>query len=213
MHVLLLKQIITNPNIAFERINSSNYFTFSILIFSISCIIAFFRNYYESFAYVSQELSYVMSILYIIVNFGGVFLSQILIILAIFLIGKKFDGNTDFKRTFSVLSFCVIPAILGVLIMSISDLFLHSIVFPVDASNDLSPSFALDFAFSGYILYYFITIPFLIWSAILYVKAIKILNNFSTTKSIALLVTAGLIVYGARVLYDVASSLPFLYQA
>lgn len=210
MYATLLRQVVTNPSTAFEKINSSNYFSFSILIFSISCIIVFFNVYYESSSLISQELPYVTSILYHIANFGGVLLSQILIILMIFLAGKKFGSNADFKRTFSVLSFCVIPTILGALAL-LSRSFLYSFVFPVDANYDLSPSSVFDFAFSASVIYNLIGIPFLAWSVILYVKAIRVLNDFSVIRSVIFLVAAGLLVLATRSLYDIGSGLLFFH--
>ena len=114
------------------------------------------------------------------VNFGGIILSNYLMILFIFYIGRKLGGSTNFRQIFTSMSFCLIPVLIGAIILASSTL-LYSFVIPT--SDELSPSYASTFMLSPPMLSNFVIIPFFIWTVILYFKSLKITNNFTNSKN------------------------------
>ena len=105
----------------------------------------------------------------------------------IFYVGKRFDDTSDFKKIFSIMSHCVIPIIIrtATVLFDTAVFYEHFFVeFSFSGSDDeLVPSYALDFVFYPPMVFGLIALPFVAWSVMLSIKAVKIVNNFETKKN------------------------------
>ena len=206
MTLYIIREVLTKPNIAFEKISQNpQYFRLSVILFSIACFASFFTEISALFFQSSYGLREIPNLIPHVVNFGGIVLSNFVMILIIFYVGRKLGGNTNFRQIFSSMSFCLIPVIIGAIILS-SSTMLYS--FSILSYDELSPSYASDFMLSPPMLGNFIIIPFFLWSVILYFKSIKITNNFTNSKTIITLVLAFLVTSLTSMLYDLGTSFP-----
>jgi membrane protein DedA with SNARE-associated domain len=90
----------------------------SVILFSIACFASFFTEISALFFQPSYGIREIPNLVYHVVNFGGIVLSNFVMILIIFYIGRKLGGNTNFRQIFSSMSFCLIPVIIGAIILS-----------------------------------------------------------------------------------------------
>ena len=211
---------IIRPNVCFANVseNVGHYFTLSVVIFAIAGASAILssllnmsywnndgRNYLD-FSVISLLLSVIHNVLQ---NFA--------LIAAIFFVGKKLGGNSNFKKTFSVLSYCLIPAIIGAIVIPVALTFAFQMLFTgnggsymgggsLDLDPDLSPSYALDFA-SSVIISNGFAIAFGVWMLILFLKATKIAHNFDIKKSIITVASGILIMYLSQMVFGIPSIL------
>ena len=121
-------------------------------------------------------------------------------ILGIFWIGKRWGGNRRLGRAFSALAYCAVPGILGG-IVSVLALGLSTHAFPEIAHHDglvAGSSY-------GYSTIQFVMLFFLGWSLLLYVKAIRALNGFGYVRSVAILVLGVLVMYAASLIHGLVS--------
>ena len=206
MTLYIISELLKKPNVAFEKISQNpQYFKLAVVIFSISIFISSFQQISTLIFYSSQDAD-AINITYRIIDFGGTILSHILMIVIIFYVGKIVKGNTNFKQVFSVLSFCLIPIMFGVGIIASGNLFLTYSM--VESTDDLSPSYALDFIVSPIVLLQIVLLPCGIWSLILYIKAIKITDNFSTLQAVILVIFTIILVELTGTLYSISTSIP-----
>ncbi|MCV0392010.1 MAG: YIP1 family protein [Nitrosopumilus sp.] len=197
---------------AFEKISQNpNYFRLSIILFIVACFSSFFAEISELFFQTSHGFRGTPNLAFHVVNFGGIVLNNFLIILFVFFIGRKLGGSTSFRQIFTSMSFCLIPVIIGTMILALSTFFYF---FSIPSYDTLSPSYASTFMLSPPMLSNFIIIPFFVWSLILYFKSIKITNNFTNFKTILTLGLAFLLMYLESMFYDLTTSIPlqFLYH-
>ncbi len=206
MRLSIISELLKKPNVAFEKISQNpQYFKLAVVIFSISVFISSFQQISRLFFHSSQDVD-ALNIAYMIIGFGGIILSHILMIVIIFYVGKIVKGNTNFKQVFSVLSFCLIPIMMGAIIIVSGNLFLPYLM--AESTDDLSPSYALDFAGSPIVLLQIVILPFGIWSLILYIKAIKITDNFSTLQAVILVIFTIILIQLISMLYSLGTSIP-----
>lgn len=206
MTFLIINEVLKRPNIAFEKISQNpKYFKLAVILFSAVCFTSFFAEVSELFFQMSYGLREIPDIIHHIVNFGGIVLSNFVIILMIFYFGRKLGGSTNFRQIFASMSFCLIPVIIGSIILSFSTLLY---LFSVPSYDEQSPSYASSFMLSPPMLSNFIIIPFFIWSIILYFKSIKITNDFTNPRTVITLVMAFLVMYLTSMIYDLSTSIP-----
>lgn len=202
-----MQEVISKPNVAFEKIyQNSQYFSLSITIFSIICVMSIFRTITSTFVYSSLDVEYDLPLAYHVAGFGSAVLDNFMIIFGIFYFGKYFDGSRLFKQVFSVISFCFVPLIIGMSLLVVSDLLFSLYFSPI--SDGESPSFGPEFAFSLHTAPNIIIIPFFIWFVVLCIKSLKVMNDFSTFKAFVITVI-GLVVSSIVVfLYDLGTGIP-----
>ena len=209
----IILRVITSPNSAFSQIrdNEEKYFAQSIALLIVSSILgglvvlpfvmlpiddAYFEfegteEIGETFPLEGSavELSIVSTII------GGV-VSAVLY----YFIGKKLDGNTNWKKVFSVvfhINAVVIPitiviAILIYLMWSSFTTIEPSIL--LDPNLDEEQVFSILGSFIGYVMLLAILgIGFAIWGLIVTIKAIKIVNEFGTGKAFGLIILVTII--------------------
>ncbi|QLH07171.1 Yip1 family protein [Nitrosopumilus ureiphilus] len=138
--------------------------------------------------------------------------SPLLVFAVIFYVGKRFGGTSSFKKIFSVLSYCLIPMIIGTASVTWYRNF-YEFVFVDDYSSGkydgLAPSYALDFALQQSMIFGLIALPFVAWSVILAIKAVKIVNNFETKRSFGIIYIVIPDSYLFMILYDISFSVIF----
>lgn len=117
------------------------------------------------------------------------FLASVVLIVIIFLIGKKFGGIGNFKKIFAVISHATLPVVIGGII-SFAAFFALSSTIPdtVDETDS-------QFQYFGLAFYFGVIVPFSIWSLIISIKAIKIANGFGTGKALGIILLASIISY------------------
>ena len=180
-------RVITRPNNTFREIfeDVDNYFKASIIIFILSSI------FYISFTVPSEsisklptnEIGYILDaeiqVIGTVLSISGGFLSIVLI----FYVGKLFGGSKNFRGVFSVLSYSLIPMLIGGILVSIF-LYYPPLLEYVSGIDSKDPGFRMLY----WVLYFGIFFPFVIWSFILSIKAIKIANNFGTGKTLGIII-------------------------
>jgi hypothetical protein len=136
------------------------------------------------------------------------------LIAVIFFVGKRLGANTNFRKTFSVMSYCLIPVIIGIIVIPVAMTFVSQMSFSgigggtIDLDSNLSPSYALDFA-SSVIISNGFTIFFGAWTLVLFLKAIKTVNGFDTKKSIITVASGIVIMFLSQMAFAIPSSLLF----
>ena len=213
---------IIRPNVCFAHVseNTKYYFTSSVIIFFIagaSAILSSLLNmsYWNNNGQNYLDFSVISLLLSIIHNM----LRNFVLIVVIFFVGKKLGGNSSFKKTFSVLSYCLIPAIIGALVIPVTLTFASHMLFTgnggdymgggtLDLDPDLSPSYALDFAFSAIISNGF-AIAFGAWMLILFLKATKIVHGFNIKKSIIPVISGIALMFLSQIVFGIPSALLF----
>ena len=202
----IISELLKKPNVAFEKISQNpQYFRLAFVVFSISIFISSFQQVSTLIFHSSQDAD-ALNIAYSIIGFGGIVLSHILMIVIIFYVGKTVKGNTNFKQVFSVLSFCLIPIMFGIAIIVSGNLLLTYSM--SESTDDLSPSYALDFIVYPIVLLQIVLLPFGIWSLILYIKAIKITDDFSTLQATILVIFTIILIQLTGMLYSIGTSIP-----
>ena len=209
----IILRVITSPNSAFSQIrdNEEKYFAQSIALLIVSSILgglvvlpfvmmpiddAYFEfegteEIGETFPLEGSavELSIVSTIL------GGV-VSAVLY----YFIGKKLDGNTNWKKVFSVVFHINAVVIPITIILAILIYLMWSSFTTIDPSILLDPNldeeqvFSILGSFIGYVMLLAILgIGFAIWGLIVTIKAIKIVNEFGTGKAFGLIILVTII--------------------
>ena len=186
--------VIKNPNNTIKEIseNENYYFVPSIAILVISSI--FFINISSPSEEISSlptnEIGYILDaeiqIIDGIVKVLGGFLNTVII----FYLGKKLGGSKNFRRVFSVVSYSLIPVLIGGILVSIF-LYYPPLLEYISGIDSTDSEFGTLF----WILYYGLFLPCGIWSLILLIKALKIANNFGTKKAFGTFVLAAIIDY------------------
>ena len=212
-----ITDVIVRPTTCFTNIskNTKFYFSSAIVIFAIAgCIgilsdtlyLYIWNNHGENYLGVSA-ISLSLSVIHkIFQNF--------VMIVAIFFVGKKLGGCTSFKKIFSTLSYCLIPMIIGAVLIPLFLTFAYQIQFgefgggSIDLDPDLSPSYALDFASSA-IISNGLSIGFGLWMLVLLFHATKIANIFDVKKSIITVVLGLVIMFFSQMVFGMFSSILF----
>ena len=208
MKLGIISELLQKPNVAFEKISQNpQYFTLAAIVFLTSIFLSSFQQISTLIFHSSHNMD-IVNMGYHVINFVGIILSHILMIVIIFYVGKKVRGNNNFKQVFSVLSFCLIPAMVGVAIVSSGNLLLTYSIY--GSEDDLGPTYAFDFLVSPMFFLQAVLLPFYIWTIILYVKAIKITDDFSTLQAVILFIFATIMVQLALMLYNLGTHIPLL---
>ena len=207
MKLSVTKDVLTKSNAAFQIIaQNPQYSILAAVIFATACLLSF-ANYFSSFYLLDEQQQNGYIIAYHITSFVGITLKNFLVIVFTFYIGKRYSGNTNFRQVFSVLSFCLIPTVIGAVLFLLGNNIASFFLVSEDIESQLHTSHAFAFAFSNTLNSIF-TIPFFIWFCILFVKAVKVLDDFATLQAIiVLIVVLVLVYYGLFFLYSLGTSI------
>ena len=209
--------VLIRPNTCFANIsqNSRYYYTSAVIIFVLAAVSAFFSSILNIWFWSHDGENFLdFSIMPLLLSTSHTLLQNLVLIVAIFWIGKKLDGTTNFKKIFSAISYCLIPASIGAILIPVGMILTTQLFFggievgrnSIDLDPDLSPSYALDYASSTIISYGFL-IPFAAWMLILFLKAIQLVNDFDFKKSIITVLLGIVIMYLSQMVFGIPSML------
>lgn len=121
-------------------------------------------------------------------------LANIVAIAILFLIGRQLGGTSNFRKTFCVFSYSLVPLMIGGAIAT-SLFFVVSFNSSDIMLNDDSELGIEQFGYFGIAITYGIFFPFVFWSIVITIKAIKIANSFATAKSVGVFVLGAVLAY------------------
>jgi len=182
----------TKPNHTFRAIaeNNQSYFVVAVAILVIaSFFFISLTNDQPDPSLVVSEFGYVWDVEYQAESFAKAVLWNLVSIVLMFYIGMKFGGSNSFKKVFSVLAYALIPVVVGGIVLHV--FFMDPTLLENITGIDRESA-----EFSGlFWVLYFAFIPFVIWSFILSIQAIKIVNSFRTAKAFGVLILSSAVVY------------------
>ena len=129
-------------------------------------------------------------------------------IVSLYYIGKKFGGNKNWKKVFSVFFHIYVPVIPMMVVMSVLVFFMWSSLAEIDPSYLMSPEIDEEEALFvigpilGYVGLVTAAIAFMVWIIVISVKAIKIVDGFETGKAFGLLILVMIISSAASVVLN-----------
>ena len=205
--------MISSPNSAFSQIrdNEERYFTQSIALLIVSSVLSGFavlpfvmmpldEAYFEFEGSEDIENTFPLDEFAVPMSISSSILTGFFSAILYYFIGKKLDGNTNWKKVFAVVFHVHVVVILITIVMTIV-LFLMW-----DSFTSIEPSVILDpmiddedillvlGSFIGYVLLLMVLgIGFVIWGLIVSIKAIKTVHGFGTGKAFGLILLVGLI--------------------
>ena len=115
----------------------------------------------------------------------GLFGSIVLIVI-IFMMGKKLGGIANFKKIFATISHATLPVVIGGIIIS-------AVFFALSyTTSDTVDEVDSEFQYFGTVSYLGVMVPLSIWSLIISIKALKIANGFGAGKSLGIILLASI---------------------
>lgn len=209
----IILRVITCPNYAFSQIrdNEEKYFAQSIALLIISSLLGGLAvlpfvlmplddAYFEFEGTENIDNTFPLNDSAVGLSIGSSILSGFVSAVLYYFIGKKIDGNTNWKKVFSVIFHIHAVIIPITIIMAILLFLMWGSFTSIEPSILLDPNideenvFSLLGPFIGYIILLAIFgIGFAIWGLIVTIKAIKIVHGFNTGKAFGLIILVGLI--------------------
>jgi hypothetical protein len=199
----LILRVIISPNSAFSQVrdNEEKYFAQSIALLIISSILGGFvvlpfvmmpldDAYFEFEGTDDIDNTFPLEDSAVGLSIGSSILSGFVSAILYYFIGKKLDGNTNWKKVFSVVFHVHAVMIPITIIMAILLFLMWNSFTSIDPSILLDPTiseedvFSLLGSFIGYvILLAILGMGFAIWGLIITIKAIKTVHvNFKSIK-------------------------------
>ena len=205
----VMLRVITSPNSAFAQIkeNEERYLVQSVGLLIASSILGALvilpfvmipldEAYFEGADDLSLPIDNADVVL---AAFAGI-LKGIVSFAIIYFVGKKLDGNKNWKKVLAVIFHTYVPAIPVSIILTVLMFLMWTSLAEIEPSYLISPDVDEKQIFSviGPMLSYVVIlvvlgIAFLVWIIVISVKAIKIVNGFGTAKAFGLLVLAMII--------------------
>ncbi len=187
-----MMSVLIRPNRTFSEIagNHKGYFVAAIALLAISSF--FFVNYTteELDPVLSiNEMGYVLDARYQAESFGKSVFWNILSIVLIFYIGMRIGGSNSFRKVFSVMAFAMIPVLVGGITLHIFFTY-PPLLEGITGIGKESPEFA-----GLFWPLYFAFMIFALWSFVLTIKAIKIVDKISTAKAFGILLASVVAIY------------------
>ena len=215
----VILHVITSPNSAFAQIrdNEEKYFAQSIGILIVSSVLSSLvilpfvmiplsDAYFEGVDDVDLPTKGTDMVWAMAVGF----LKGIVSFAALYFIGKKIGGNTNWKKVFSVIFHTYVPVIPMMIILSVLVFLMWGSLAEIDPSYLMSTDVDEEQVLSamGPMLVYALlvggfAIAFMVWIIVISVKAIKIVNGFDTGKAFGLLILVMIIASAASVVFNV----------
>lgn len=215
----VILRVITSPNSVFAQIrdNEEKYFAQSIGLLIVSSILSAFvilpfvmiplsDVYFEGVDDVDLPTEGADMVWAMAVGF----LKGIVSFVALYFIGKKLGGNTNWKKVFSVIFHWYVPVIPMMIIISVLVFLMWGSLAEIDPSYLMSTDVDEEQALSvvGPMMVYAIlvgvfAIAFMVWIIVISVKAIKIVNGFETGKAFGILILVMIIASTASVVFNV----------
>lgn len=215
----VILRVITSPNSAFAQIrdNEEKYFAQSIgllvasSVLSVLVILPFMMiplsdAYFEEVDDVDLPTDGTDMVWAMTVGF----LKGMVSFAALYFIGKKLGGNTNWKKVFSVIFHTYVPVIPMMMVLSVLVFLMWGSLAEIDPSYLMSIDADEEQVMSamGPMLVYAIlvgvfAIAFMVWIIVISVKAIRTVNGFETGKAFGLLILVMIIASAASVVFNV----------
>jgi hypothetical protein len=215
----VILRVITSPNSVFAQIrdNEEKYFVQSIGLLIISSVLSAFvilpfvmiplnDAYFEGVDDVDLPTEDTDMVLATVVGF----LKGIISFVALYFIGKKLGGNTNWKKVFSVIFHTYVPVIPMMIILSVLVFLMWGSLAEINLTYLLSPDVdeeevlsAIGSMISYAILLGVFAIVFMVWIIVISVKAIKIVNGFDTGKAFGILILVMIIASTVSIVFNV----------
>ena len=209
----LILQVITSPNSAFLQVkdNEAKYFAQSIVLLIISSILGGLvvlpfvmmpldDAYFQFEGAEDIENTFPLEDSSVGLSIASSILSGFVSAILYYFIGKSLDGNTNWKKVFSVIFHVHAVMIPITIIMAILVFLMWGSFTSIDSSLLLDPNigdedvFLLLGSFIGYIsLIGVLGIGFAIWGLIVTIKAVKTVHGFGTGKAFGLIILVAII--------------------
>ncbi|MDX1441242.1 MAG: YIP1 family protein [Nitrosopumilaceae archaeon] len=205
--------MITAPNSAFSQIrdNEEKYFGQSVGLLIIASILGGFvvlpfvmmpldEAYFEFEEAQEFDDSFPLEGNAIGLSIGSSLLTGVLSAVLYYFIGKKLDGNTNWKKVFAVVFHTNAIVIPVTVVIAILLFFMWNSFTSIDPSLILDPNLEdenfppLLSSFIGYVILLAVFgVGFAIWILIVIIKAIKVVHGFGTGKAFGLILLVGII--------------------
>ena len=209
----VILRVVTSPNAAFVQVrdNEEQYFAQSIALLIISSILSGFavlpfiimpldEAYFEFEGSEDLETTFPMGDSAIALTIVSGIVSGFVSAILYYFIGKKLDGNTNWKKVFAVVFHVHVVVILITIVMAIVLFLMWESFTSIEPSVILDPTiddediFLVLSSFIGYVLLLIVLgIGFVVWGLIVSIKAIKTVHGFGTGKAFGLILLVGLI--------------------
>jgi hypothetical protein len=209
----LILQVIVSPNTAFSHIrdNENRYFTQGIILLIISSILSGLAvlpfvmmplddAYFEFNEAQEFDNSFPMTDNVVGLSIGSSLLTRIVSAILYYFIGKKLDGNKNWKKVFTVYFHTNAVIIPITIVMAIVLFLMWDSFTSIEPSILLNPNldeedvFPLLSSFIGYVsLLAVLGVGFVIWGLIITIKAIKTIHGFGTGKAFGLILLVGIL--------------------
>ena len=209
----LILHVITSPNSAFSQLrdNEEKYFVQSLALLIISSVLGGFAvlpfvvmplddAYFGFEGTENIDKTFPLDDSSVGLSVGSSMLSGFVSATLYYFIGKKLDGNTNWKKVFSVV-FHIHAVMIPITVVMAILLFLMW-----DSFTSVDPSILLDsnigeeevFSLLGSFIAYVILLAilgicFAIWGLIVTIKAVKAVHGFGTGKALGLIILVGMI--------------------
>ena len=199
----MIAQMLARPDSALRTISCGPaYFVPAIAVFAASLTFSFYSSHANPITGVAA--GHGLDAAGYATMYAKFVMAELLKFAAVFYVGKRLGGTAGFRRIFSVLSYCLVPIMVGNAAVLSGSWIFHEYFLTADVPGDgLVPSFALDFTASagfGYAI-----LPFLAWSVALSVKAVKTTNGFSNKRSFGVIALSWAAMYLFEILYAILS--------
>ena len=209
----LIFRVITSPNSAFSqtRDNEEKYFGQSIGLLIIASILGGFvvlpfvmmpldEAYFDFEEAQEFDNSFPLEENAVGLSIGSSLLTGVLSAILYYFIGKKLDGNTNWKKVFAVVFHTNAIVIPVTVVIAILLFFMWNSFTSIDPSLILDPNLEdenfppLLSSFIGYVILLAVFgVGFAIWILIVIIKAIKVVHGFGTGKAFGLILLVGII--------------------
>ena len=205
----VMLRVITSPSSAFVQIkeNEERYLAQSIGLLIVSSILGALvilpfvmipldEAYFEGVDDVNLPIDNADVVLAGLVGI----LKGIVSFAIIYFIGKKLDGNKNWKKVLAVIFHTYVPAIPVSIVLAALVFLMWTSLAEIDPSYLISPDAdekqilsVIGPMLSYVVILVILGVAFLVWIIVISVKAIKVVNEFGTAKAFGLLILAMII--------------------
>ena len=209
----IILRVITSPNAAFSQIrdNEEKYFPQSIALLIVSSILGGLvvlpfvmmpldDAYFEFEGAEEIDETFPLADSAVGLSIASSILSGFVSAILYYFIGKSLDGNSNWKKVFSVIFHIEAVAIPITIIMAILVFLMWGSFTSIESSLLLNPNldeedvFSVLGSFIGYVMLLAIFgIGFAIWGLIVTIKAVKTVHGFGTGKAFGLIILVAII--------------------
>ena len=188
-----LGRIMYAPNDTLLRIrnNPRPYVATSVAILVLASVFAVGSGDFEETDNYITGFGYLLTPEQIAITSVSGFIASIISIVMIYFIGGKLGRKSDFNKVFCMMSYSATPILIGGLITT-GYFFMFAFLLEHESQTGTAEAIA-SMQVNGFLGYMGLYLPFIIWTIILTIKAIKRANEVSTLRAIGIIIIASII--------------------